>query len=105
MSRPPEPWRAGEVRLDPESIEALARRLSELIGPDPEPSTPRWGRLITAEAVSELWGVGRRWVYDHADYLGAKRLGAGKRPRLIFDPEEVADRLGPPDPRGGHGAR
>ena len=76
MSRPPEPWRAGELRLAPESIEAL-----------------------------EWWGVGRRWVYDHADYLGAKRLGAGKRPRLRFDPTEVADRLGPPDPKGGSRAR
>lgn len=105
MSRPPEPWRAGEVRLDPESIEALARRLSELIGPDQEPAARRRVRLITAEAVSEWWGVGRRWVYDHADYLGAKRLGAGKRPRLRFDPAEVADRLGPPDPGGDRDAR
>ncbi|MBN8870537.1 MAG: hypothetical protein J0H66_11715 [Solirubrobacterales bacterium] len=105
MSRPPEPWRAGELRLAPESIEALARRLAELIGPDQEPAAPRRERLVTAEAVSEWWGVGRRWVYDHADYLGAKRLGAGKRPRLRFDPTEVADRLGPPDPKGGSRAR
>lgn len=104
MSRPPEPWRASEIRIAPESIEALARRLAELIDPDRELAAPRRVRLITAEAVSEWWGVGRRWVYDHADYLGARRLGAGKRPRLRFDPEEVADRLGPPDQTGGHHA-
>lgn len=105
MRRPPEPWRVGEVRLDPESIEALARRLAELIRPVQEETVPkRRERLITAEAVSEWWGVGRRWVYDHADYLGARRLGAGKRPRLRFDPQEVADRLGPPDQTGGRHA-
>ena len=53
MSRPPEPWRVGEVRLDPESIEALARRLAELIRPVQEETVPkRRERLITAEAVS-----------------------------------------------------
>jgi hypothetical protein len=105
MSRPPEPWRAGEVRIAPESIEALARRLAELLDTEREPTAPRRERLITAEEVSDWWGVGRRWVYDHADYLGARRLGAGKRPRLRFDPSEVADRLGPPDREGGSDAR
>lgn len=87
-----EPERAGEVRLDPESIEALARRLVELL--KPVQTSPARRQLISAEAVSEWWGVGRRWVYDHADELGARRLGSGRRPRLRFDPEEVAERLG-----------
>ena len=81
---------AGEVRLDLESIEALAQRLAELLAPREEAP----GRLITAEEVARRWGVGRRWVYDHADELGAHRLGAGPRPRLRFDPDEVAERLG-----------
>lgn len=82
---------AGEVRLDVESIEALAQRLAELIAPREEAPGRR---LITAEEVARHWGVGRRWVYDHADELGAHRLGAGPRPRLRFDPDEVAERLG-----------
>lgn len=81
---------AGEVRLDLESIEALAQRLAELLAPREEAP----GRLITAEEVARRWGVGRRWVYDHAEELGAHRLGAGPRPRLRFDPDEVAERLG-----------
>ena len=81
---------AGEVRLDLESIEALAQRLAELLAPKEEAP----GRLITAEEVAYRWGVGRRWVYDHADELGAHRLGGGPRPRLRFDPDEVAERLG-----------
>ncbi|HXS48323.1 MAG TPA: hypothetical protein VN756_12775 [Solirubrobacterales bacterium] len=81
----------GEVRLAPDSIESLARRLAELLVPA-EPLQRR--RLISAEEVASWWGVGRRWVYDHAEELGARRLGAGRRPRLRFDPDEVAERLG-----------
>jgi hypothetical protein len=88
---------AGEVRLDPESIEALARRLAELLASSEE-QQPR-KRLISAEAVSEWWGVSRRWVYEHADRLGARRIGTGRRPRLRFDPDEVAERLGEPGGR------
>ena len=90
------------LRLDPESIEALARRLAELLLPR-EPSRPRH-QLLTAEEVARWWGIGRRWVYDHADELGARRLGGGRRPRLRFDPDEVAERLGEPgvqDDAGG----
>jgi hypothetical protein len=81
-----------DLRLGPESIEAIARRLAELLA-SAEAQQPR-ERLISAEEVSEWWGVSRRWVYDHADELGAHRLGAGRRPRLRFDPEAVAAYLG-----------
>jgi hypothetical protein len=79
-----------ELRLAPESVEAIARRLVELLGPD-ESRPPK--RLLSAAEVSEWWGVDRDWVYVHADQLGARRLGAGKRPRLRFDPDEVAERI------------
>lgn len=89
----------GELRLSPESIEALARRLAEILQSPaaPEPRT----RLLSAEEVSRWWGVSRRWVYQHAERLGARRIGAGPRPRLRFDPDEVAERLGAP--AGGTG--
>lgn len=82
----------GELRLDPESIEVLAHRLAELL--EPRDSSPARAELITAEEVARWWGVSRRWVYDHAEELGARRLGGGPRPRLRFDPDEVAERLG-----------
>jgi hypothetical protein len=90
------------LRLDPESVEALARRLAELLAPR-EP-TPARVQLLTAEEVARWWGIGRRWVYDHAEELGARRLGGGRRPRLRFDPDEVAERLGEPG-GGGDGRR
>lgn len=80
-----------EIRLAPESVEAVARRLAELLTGSCEPQPRR--RLWTAAEVSEWWGVERSWVYANADDLGARRLGAGRRPRLRFDPDEVADRL------------
>jgi hypothetical protein len=98
--RPTEP--DGDVRLAPEAVEAVARRLAELLAGRSERRAPR--RLLTAAEVSEWWGVERSWVYAHADDLGARRLGAGRRPRLRFDPDEVAERLGDADP-GSDGRR
>jgi hypothetical protein len=99
--------RPAELRLAAESIEALATRLAELLG---EPRQQELGaagekKMISAAKVSELWGVSRRWVYDHAEELGALRLGSGPRPRLRFDPEEVAERLGVPRRSLGSGDR
>jgi hypothetical protein len=97
------------MRLAPESVEALAARIAELLGAADSCSAeggPK--RMLTAAQVAERWGVARRWVYDHAEALGARRLGGGPRPRLRFDPEEVAERLGAPAPRpsrGGDGRR
>lgn len=89
------PAETGELRLARPSIEELASHLAELLaaagsGP-PEPP-----RQLTAAEVSRLWRIRRRWVYEHSDELGARRLGQGPRPRLRFDPEEVAERLGRP---------
>jgi len=87
--------RPKEVRLAPESIEALALRLSELVGRADESagSEETEQRMLTAAEVSRLWGISRRWIYENAEALGAGRLGDGPRPRPRFDPEEVADRL------------
>jgi hypothetical protein len=90
----------GELHIAPESIEAVAQRVAELVAAATAEPASRPER-ITAEEVSRWWGVSRRWVYDHAEELGARRLGSGRRPRLRFDPDEVAERLGPPEGHGG----
>ena len=88
-----------EVRLSAESIEALTASIAEAIGAarssEPDDLPPR---LLTAAEVARWWGVDRSWVYNHATELGARRLGSGRRPRLRFDPDEVAERLGAPLP-------
>lgn len=97
MSAPPRD--SGELRLAPESIDALATRLAELLGgairePAPEVESPK--KMLSAAEVSRRWSISRRWVYDHAEELGARRMGSGPRPRLRFDPDEVAARIGAP---------
>ncbi len=89
-----------EVRLSTESIEALTVSIAKAIGGarSPEQSDPP-PRLLTAAEVARWWGVDRSWVYNHAAELGARRLGSGRRPRLRFDPDEVAERLGAPLPQ------
>jgi hypothetical protein len=87
---------SGGVRLAPESIEALAQRVAELLGDAPGPQ-----QLISAAEVAERWGVDREWVYENAERLGARRLGAGKRPRMRFDPAEVEERIAALSPADG----
>lgn len=97
-----------EVRLAPESVEELAARLAEALGRaagDEDGGARGREDKISAAEVARRWGVARRWVYDHADALGARRLGDGPRPRLRFDPDEVAERLGRPRPVGSRSDR
>jgi hypothetical protein len=49
--------------------------------------------LVDAAAVADFLGVERSWVYEHADELGARRLGSGPRARLRFSIAEVDERL------------
>lgn len=46
-------------------------------------------RLVTAAEVAHELRVERQWVYEHAEELGARRLGDGPRGRLRFDLETV----------------
>jgi hypothetical protein len=83
---------ARAIRLDPEAIEEIARRVVELLGSDSQ-SEPRY---IDASAVALDLGVERDWVYAHAEDLGAIRLG-GPNGRLRFDRQILKERLGGED--------
>lgn len=101
MNQPAQPVRA-LVRLHPDTLERLAIRTAVLVAEHLGRSQPA-GRqppeLLTAAEVSAWWGVHRGWVYQHAEELGAIRIGTGQRPRLRFDPERVARRLTRPPAR------
>ena len=66
-------------------VDPLARRVVEVMHEQglvqPRPKAEVW--LNAAELARRL-GVSREWVYEHADELGARRIGSGPRPRLRF---------------------
>ncbi|MDW5597639.1 hypothetical protein VSS74_25030, partial [Conexibacter stalactiti] len=75
------------LAADGELAEAIARRVAELVAARVAP------RLLTVEQVAEMLQVRSEWVYEHADELGALRLGGGRRGRLRFDAEQMRERL------------
>jgi excisionase family DNA binding protein len=100
--------------IDPSVIDELAERLGEIVvqrlidvikaeglmGP-----VATGGKWLSAQEVAERLGVSREWVYEHADELGASRIGRGRRPRLRFPPAidprlNQAPPVQPEPPRG-----
>jgi hypothetical protein len=73
--------------LTPEVIEQIAQRVAELLRREPGQAGAREApaRLLDAEELARHLGVTRWWVYQHADELGAIRIGGGPRARLRFD--------------------
>jgi hypothetical protein len=76
------------LRLDPRDVEAIARRVAELVGTAQPPAV----RYVDAAEVARVLGIERDWVYAHARELGAIRLG-GTQGRLRFDLREVTRAL------------
>jgi len=74
------------IRLDPETVEKIARRVVELL--DRRGLQQR--ELVDASELAKRFGIERSWVYSHAIELGAVKLGNGAKPRLRFDPEGAA---------------
>lgn len=66
------------MTLDSEDVEAIARRVAELL-------TPSEVGLTDARGLAEQLGVTREWVYANATRLGGVRLGTGPKARLRFD--------------------
>jgi hypothetical protein len=74
------------IRLDPQAVEAVARRVVELL----EKRGLQRRELVDAAELARRLGIERSWVYSHAIELGAVKLGTGAKPRLRFDPEMAA---------------
>jgi len=68
--------------LPAEAVDAIARRVVELLREEPAMTTRR---LVDASTLATILGVDRAWVYENAADLGAYRIGTGDRPRLRFD--------------------
>lgn len=76
------------LRLHPADIEALADAIAARLA---QPTaTPQH---VDAAEIARRFALSASWVREHADELGALRVGDGPRPRLRFDPEHVASVL------------
>jgi hypothetical protein len=84
------------VRLAPESVDTVARRIADLLrashelqgGPE-----PRDTGLVSAEEVGRRYGKSARWARENKVLFEAVPLGKGTRPRLGFDLERVEEVL------------
>ena len=74
----------------------VARRVLEMIKDEGVLAAPTAATWLTAAEVAQLLHVTREWVYQHADELGAVRLGGGRRPRLRFRREALPTGNGAP---------
>jgi hypothetical protein len=92
---------ASRVDLTPRAVDAIARRVVELLREEAgiellrQEAHARFeaetspATLLTAADVARRFGLKRSWVYEHATALGAVRLGEGARPRLHFEARTV----------------
>jgi hypothetical protein len=62
---------SARIQLDPQAIEAIARRVVELLD---RRGMPGGGELVDAAELARRLGIERSWVYTHAIELGAVRL-------------------------------
>jgi hypothetical protein len=69
------------MTLDREDVEAIARRVAELLRVEPTAEA----QYVDAATIARRFGVTRAWVYQHKADLGAMPLGSGPKPRLRFD--------------------
>jgi hypothetical protein len=77
--------RAAFAELAPDTIEAIAQRVAELL----KHHQAHPANLIDANELARRTGLSRAWIYENAEALGAIRIGTGPKPRLRFDPDAL----------------
>ncbi len=78
--------RRAAAELTPHAVEQIAQRVAQLLHEHHNTEVrPAPARLLDATQLARHLGVTRTWVYEHAQQLGALRLGAGSKARLRFD--------------------
>jgi hypothetical protein len=91
MQPPREMDNSNAMPLSEADIEAVAIRVADLLR-----TSRTSAELVDAAEIARRFGVSRDFVYDHADDLGAVRLGNGPKARLRFDPAKLGRALGKP---------
>ena len=86
------------VELGPETIATLRAVITSAVADAitdtaPATSVASADRVLSAQEVALKYGHAPSWVRQHQKELGAIKVGAGVRPRLLFDPNTVAKAL------------
>ncbi|MCA1707851.1 MAG: hypothetical protein LC808_33085 [Actinobacteria bacterium] len=76
--------------LSEADVERIANRVAELLAEMPQGGGDR---LVSARQLAHILGVSCSYVYANSQVLGARRLGAGPKGRLRFDPAIARERL------------
>ncbi len=77
------------ITLDPEQLRDLADLVADQVISRLSGADQHKPGLVDAATIAHRFGVTRSWCCDHANELGAIRIGAGAKPRLRFDPTAV----------------
>jgi hypothetical protein len=78
------------VDLTPQTVEQIARRVTELLRRTEEQRTPA---LLSAGELARHLRVQRPWVYKHRHLLGGQRIGDGPKAPWRFDLETATQAL------------
>ena len=77
------------VDLTPQAIEQIATRVAQLLHRaqhNQEHTEPREPvGMVTVSQLATYLKLNAAWVYEHADELGAIRIGDGPKARIRFD--------------------
>lgn len=80
-------------RMHPEDLALLAELLADELADRPAPLP----RFVGVPEVAEMLSLSRDAVYEHADDLGAVRIGSGPRAALRFDVDRLLRQLRRPE--------
>jgi predicted DNA-binding transcriptional regulator AlpA len=73
------------MTLDQDDVDAIARRLAELLEPRNR------AELVDVKELARCLGTSTSWIYRNADRLGVRRIGR----RLRFDVREAKRAIAP----------
>lgn len=72
-------------RLHPDDVEAIARRVAELL----QPAATAPGALVDVKALASVLGVSKDFIYEHAVELGGVKLAGSPKAPWRFDVERA----------------
>jgi hypothetical protein len=80
--------RQAAVDLTPQAVEQVASRVVQLLHRQHQQEQAKTGEpvgMVTVAQFAAYYKLNPAWVYEHADELGATRIGSGPKARIRLD--------------------